>query len=135
MKAIQDQVPEPVQAAMNDTHSVFEHGSDSSQSMETLSRQWKYFMLDFSGVNDVAELSAKVLFADAGDTDVLDYDVIQVNSNSGDTHVLLGFKVGCIELDGKGGGRKVARQGAKRSVLANKLAGLKSMSSPNTSAG
>ena len=40
--------------------------------METLSRQWKYFLLDVSAPKDVGELSSKVLFADAGDREVMD---------------------------------------------------------------
>jgi hypothetical protein len=135
MKIIQDQVPEPVQKAINHAHSVFAPDSDTSKSMETLSRQWKYFLLDFSGVKDVGELSSKVLFADAGDREVLDYDLIEVPvsvNNKGEvvhSEYLLGFKVGCIDPDGEGGGRKVARQEAKKSVLADKLARRKRVSS------
>jgi hypothetical protein len=138
MRIILDQVPEPVQKAMNHAHSVFSPDSDTAQSMETLSRQWKYFLLDFSGVKDVGELSAKVLFADAGDKEVLDYDVIEVpvtvdnNLDVLHSEYLLGFKVGCIDPDGSGGGRKVARQNVKKSVLANKLASRKRTPSNST---
>ncbi len=116
---------------MNHAHSVFATDSDKSQDLETLSRQWKYFLLDFTGVKDLGELSSKVLFADAGDREVLDYDVIEVpvsvdvNCNIVHSEYLLGFKVGCRDLDGEGGGRKVARQGPKKSALANKFASKK----------
>ena len=131
MKIIQEQVPEPVQKAMNHAHSVFAPDADTSQSMETLSRRWKYFLLDFTAIKDVGELSSKVLFADAGDREVLDYDVIEVPvsvDEKGDivhSEYLLGFKVGCRDLDGEGGGCKVACQAVKKSVLANKFASRK----------
>ena len=123
MKVIQEQVPGPVQKAMNHAHSVFAPDSDTAESMEALSRQWKYILLDFTGVKDLGELSSRVLFADAGDKDVLDYVVIEIPvtfEDKGDTvfcEYLLGFKVGCIGE----GGRKVARQEVKRSVLAEKI--------------
>ena len=63
---------------MNHAHSVFSPNADSAQSLETLSRRWKYFLLDFSGVKDVGELSAKVLFDDDGEREDLDYEVIEV---------------------------------------------------------
>ena len=132
MKVIQEQVPGPVQKAMNHAHSVFAPDSDTAESMEALSRQWKYILLDFTGVKDLGELSSRVLFADAGDKDVLDYDVIEIPvtfDDKGDTvfcEYLLGFKGGCI--DGEGG-RKVARQEVKRSVLAEKVFLRKRMSS------
>jgi hypothetical protein len=73
--------------------------------------------LDFSSVNDGGELSSKLLFADAGDREVLDLDVIEVPvalDEEGDIlhseYCLLGFKVGCIDPDHGQGGRKVARQ-------------------------
>ncbi len=103
MKNIQDQVPEPVQKAMNHAHSVFAPDLDTAQSMETLSRPWKYYLLDFSVFKDVGEVSSKVLFADAGDREVLDFDVIEeappvARDEKGDiclhSEYLLGFKVG-----------------------------------------
>jgi hypothetical protein len=117
MKIIQDQVPEPVQKAINHAYSVFAHEPDTVQSTETLSRQLKYYLLDFSSVKDVGQLSSKVLFADAGDREALDFDVIEVPVGLDEEgkilhseYNLLGFKVGCLDPDGDGGGRKVARQ-------------------------
>jgi hypothetical protein len=137
MEIIQEQVPEAVQKAMNHAHSVFAPDADAAHTMDTLTRQWKYFLLDFSGINkDVGEISSNVLFADAETREVLDYDVIEVPITVDQTRTkilcsdyLLGFKVGCIEPDVEGGGRKVARQEPKKSVLANKLANRKNMTS------
>jgi hypothetical protein len=105
--------------------------------METLSRQWKYILLDFSALKDVGELSSKVLFADAGDREAMVFDVIEdpvTRDQKGKilhSEYLLGFKVGYID-DEEGGGRKVTRQEAKKSVLANKFAGRKIISSNST---
>jgi hypothetical protein len=105
-RIIQDQVPEPVQKVMNQAHSVFAPDSDMSQSLEMLSCRWKYSLLDFTGVKDIGELLSKVLFADAGDMEVLDYDVIEVpvsvDGKGAIMHLeyLLGFKVGCRDPDG-----------------------------------
>jgi hypothetical protein len=131
MQTIQDQVPESVQRALNHTFSVFAPDSDTAQSMETLSRQWKYYLLDFSSTKDVGELTSKVLYADAGEREALDFDVIEVPAAQNDKgelvhseYLVLGFKVANID-DGGGGGRKVARQGPKKSALANKFASKK----------
>ena len=128
MKTIQDQVPKSVQKALNHTFSVFAPDSDTAQSMETLSRQWKYYLMDFSSTKEVGELSSKVLYADAGEREALDFDVIEVPAEHGkkgellhSEYLVLGFKVANID-DGEGGGRKVARQGPKKSALANKFA-------------
>ncbi len=67
--------------------------------METLSRQWKYILLDFSALKDVGELSSKVLFADAGDREAMVFDVIEdpvTRDQKGKilhSEYLLGFKV------------------------------------------
>jgi hypothetical protein len=128
MKTIQEQVPEPVRKAMNHAHSAFAPDADAAQTQDTLSRQWKYFLLDFSSVKDLEDLSSNILFAEAGPREALDYDVIQVPIKAGGSgkevlhyECLLGFKVGCIDPD-REGGRKVARLQAKKSVLANKFA-------------
>jgi hypothetical protein len=80
VKIIQEQAPEPVQkAAMNHAHSVFAPSdAAASQNLDTLSRQWKCFFLDFSGIKDVAELASNVLFAEAWNREVLDCDVIEI---------------------------------------------------------
>jgi hypothetical protein len=113
MAHIQQYVPMPVQRAMNDAHSVFAD-RDSS---EVLSRQWQYIILDFSADKDSnhSELSSKVLFKEAGDKEILDFDIIEFTS----TETWLGFKVAWVE-DGRSGGRKVARQEEKLSAFAQK---------------
>jgi hypothetical protein len=128
MKTIQDQVPKSVQKALNHTFSVFAPDSDTAQSMETLSRQWKYSLMNFSSTKDVGELSSKVLYADAGEREALDFDVIEVpaeHDKNGELlhseYLVLSFKVANLD-DGEGGGRKVARQGPKKCALANKFA-------------
>jgi hypothetical protein len=59
MKTIQDQVLESVQKALDHIFLVFARDLDTAQSMETLSRQWKYYLLDFSSTKDVGELLQK----------------------------------------------------------------------------
>jgi hypothetical protein len=66
MRTIQGQVPESVQKALNHTFSVLTPNLDTAQSMETLSRQKKHYMLNFPSTKDVGKLSSKVLYADAG---------------------------------------------------------------------
>lgn len=126
-KCIQEQVPFSVQKAMNDAHSPFDPSFETTETAMTVSRQWKYILMDFSSVKDVGELSSKVLFDGAGEKELLDYDLIKIpvlwdSATSKATHweYMLGFKVGSI--DGGKSGRKVARKGAQKSRLANKLA-------------
>jgi hypothetical protein len=125
VKIIQEQAPEHVQKAMNHARSVFAPDADASQNLDTLCCQWKCFFLDFSDIKEVGELSSNVLFAEAQNREVLDCDVIEIpilrDAKGGVLHSehMLGFKVGCIKPDAEGGGRKVARIQAKKSVLAN----------------
>ena len=71
--------------------------------METLSRQWMYILLDFRALDDVGELSSKVVFADAGYREAMVFDVIEdpvTRDQMGKilhSEYLLGFKVGSID--------------------------------------
>lgn len=122
-KAIMSQVPVHVQKSMNNAHSVFDPENEDLHDAALLeSRKWKYALLDFSKVKDVETLSSKILYADAGDKDALDFDVIDVplyfNARTKEvTHVqtFLGFKVGM-----EASGRKVTRTGKEKSKLQKK---------------
>jgi hypothetical protein len=98
---------------MNDAHSAFA----DRDSAEVLSCQWQHIILDFSAdkSSNHSELSSKVLFKEAGEKEILDFDIIEVTS----TETWLGFKVAWVE-DGRSGGRKVKRQEEKLSAFAQK---------------
>ena len=123
-KVIQGQLPFPITKAMNDAHSPFDPTSENVESVEVMSRQWKYIMLDFSSVPGVGALSSKVLFDEAGDAEALEFDVLKVPVLDNEisrrvvhTEYFLGFKVVVLKK-----GRKVARSEKTRSKLANKFA-------------
>jgi hypothetical protein len=99
------QLPPAVVKSFNACHSTFDTELETA---ELESRKWKYVMLDFSKCKD-GTLSSKLVFIDAGEKEVLDYDVIEVPDVDKDGNVLfnetyLGFRVG-VER----GGRKVVR--------------------------
>ena len=102
---IMAQLPPAVVKSFNPCHSTFDTELETA---ELESRKWKYVMLNFSKCKDVT-LSSKLVFADAGEKEVLDYDVIEVPYVDRNGVVLfnetyLGFRVG-VER----GGRKVVR--------------------------
>ena len=123
--AIANEVADNIKKSMNAAHAVF----DDADTSVLESRKWRYYLLDFSNVKGIGELSSKVLSDDAGDQEVLEFDLITVprrweTDQSGNVRVteeeeFLGFKVAHVDTDG---GRKVQRKGAQKSKLAQKRA-------------
>ena len=113
---------------MNEAHSVFdkdEDNEDGSMAVELENRKWSYYLLDFSKVKGVGELSLKAVCAEAGEKETLDYDLLDVplyGTNEKVTHYqsMMGFRVGNVEA-GKRDGRKVQRSaGVAKSKLQQK---------------
>jgi hypothetical protein len=123
-KSLTEQVPNVVSKAIVHVHSVFDEGNESTHIVE--GRKWKTIILDFSRTKGVGSLSSAMVFADAGDKDMLDYDYLQLpiydekNKIVGN-QVFLGFKVGVIPPDGDAA-RKVNRTGPAKSKMAQKKA-------------
>ena len=133
------QLPESVQKSINHTHSMFDEagsgvGLESFQSgskdsltpMEKESRKWIYYILDFSSCKKKkGPLSSKLVFKDATDKELLDYDLISVplvweQQEKKDVRVIqeetiLGFRVG---IDA--GAKKTKRTAPGMSSLAQK---------------
>ena len=124
--SIVNQVDDQVKKSINAAHTSFDQG-DGAQTAVQETRKWKYYLLDFSNVKGIGELSSKVLYEDAGEQEALDYDLLsapadwsvdkQGNYAINREEELLGFKVANVD---NRGGRKVARSAAKKSKLAEK---------------
>ena len=124
---ITSQVGDEAHKSMNSAHHAFDK-KDGTDAALLESRKWKYVLLDFSGIPNVNELSSKVLYTDAGEQEMLDYDFIScpaewtTDPTTGSNNIireeeLLGFKVASIDTHG---GRKVLRTAQKKSKLAQK---------------
>lgn len=128
---IMNQVGLPIQKSMNACHSVFDAESDEAGSATVESRKWKYILLDFSNVKGCGELSSSKVYSEAGETQAVDYDFIQVpqyftKADDGTLTIshyeeFLGFKVAHTPPAGEGG-RKTSRAAAQKSKLAQKRA-------------
>ena len=119
-----DQLPDAVKYSVNAAHAPFDN-KDEVTNAQLESRKWRYILLDFSNAKDIGELSSKSLYSDAGEQEILDYDVISVpktwdaSNNVLSEQDFLGFKVANVSA---GGGWKIQRKGVKKSKLAQKLA-------------
>ena len=123
--AIVRQLGTQVRKSLHNAHSVFDDVDADSATIEA--RKWKYFLLDFSGVKGIGELCSKVLYSDAGEAEVLDFNLVSLprtwNTDSNGNKTVtseenyIGFRVANVEA---AGGRKVARTGVKKSKLALK---------------
>lgn len=120
------EVAEEVQRSMNSAHAEFDNADYmSTATMED--RKWKYYVLDFTQVPGIGTLSSKVLYGEAGDTEILDFDFVpipfkwtQVKDRGTvitDYEEYVGFKVANVVASG---GRKVKREDTKKSALAEK---------------
>lgn len=122
---IVSQVDDPVKKSMHNAHSIFDDAEADGATLEA--RKWKYYLLDFSSIKGIGELSSKVLYGDAGEQEILDFDFVNVprtwtEDSQGNFSVtsqedFLGFRVANVDDPG---GRKVARTGTKKSKLALK---------------
>jgi len=124
-ESMMEQVDDSVRKSMNNAHSVFDADGDLSEA-EIEDRKWKYYFLDFTGIQGIGELSSKVVFDEAGKKEDLDFDYIEVplyydTKTSQITHneSWLGFKVGCVDVEGRDG-RKTQRQQVQLSALERK---------------
>jgi hypothetical protein len=130
-KAFTKAVPASVRKEMTNVHSIFDADNEQLNSAAiSEARKWTTFLLDFSKVRGVGELSSSALFADAGPTEKLGFDYISIPLYDDDgkeigTQAFLGFKVGVHPPDGEGS-RKVSRAGAAKSALALKREAAKS---------
>lgn len=130
---IMNQVDSCVSRSMNHAHSAFDETEGGA--METVqqeTRKWKYYTLDFSKCSDFGgTLSSQKLFAEAGERETLDYDLISVPvswepAEKPDTVKItreeeyLGFRV--ANLDKEKEGRKTQRKNVGQSRLAQKRA-------------
>lgn len=108
------------QKSMNSVHAFFDV-NESTDVAAVENRKWKHYLLDFSKVSGVSSLSAKRVDADAGEKEILDYDLIIVPAAWDETGKVvreeeyLGFRVGVGDT-----GRKTQRQNASKSKLAQK---------------
>lgn len=131
------QVPPEVQKSMNDCHDKFDEskggmgletgagGGSTLSPMDKEARKWMYYILDFSTCKKKqGPISSKLVFADATDKEILDYDLIEVplvwKNKKAESEILqnetiLGFKVG---IDS--GARKTKRTTPGMSALAKK---------------
>ena len=125
-----NQVGGPIGRSMNAVHSAWDNTDGDMDAIAQETRKWKYVTLDFSSVMPAhGELSSKVLFAEAGEQELLDFDVIDVpaeweqidndNVRINREETFLGFRVATLEGDG---GRKVSRTQTQMSKLAQKRA-------------
>ena len=121
-QALTSVLPEYVTKSMNNIHAFFDNEHEDTALVE--SRKWEYVTLDFSQVKGMDELalSSRVLFADAGEKESLDYNYHEVPlyySGASVTHyqAFLGFMVGTKPKEGTQGGRKVKRSAATKSKL------------------
>jgi hypothetical protein len=124
-KAFTDAVPTSAKKEMTNVHSIFDLDSEEMPSSAVVeARKWTTFLLDFSKVKGVGELSSQAVFGKAGPTEKLDCDYIDVpffneqNKEEG-SEAFLGFRVGVHPVDGEGS-RKVSRSAATKSALALK---------------
>ena len=114
---------------VNHIYTAFDAGQEAVESAETMSRKWKYYMLDFSHVKDVGVLSSKVIYDEAGKKELLDFDIISAPmhiSNESPPRAyseefFVGFKVARLEGDGEEG-KKTKRSQPKKSKFAAKMA-------------
>ena len=130
---IVNQVGPNVAKSMHNAHSAFDASQDGvgSNAGTIEARKWKYYELDFSKCPDFeGSLSSRKLYADAGETESLDYDLITIPFNweadkDGNIQVTqdeyyLGFKVANVAGDGRktkrtaGGASKMALKRAQK---------------------
>ena len=120
-------VPPAVAKSMNHCHDIFSTREQNQNVALVESRKWGSVTLDFSGVKGMDELSlsSRVLYAEAGKKEMLDYDLIKIplHYSNGKVHLwqtFLGFKVGTVSREGDHGGRKIARKAVTMSKMAEK---------------
>lgn len=114
-----NQAPTAIRKSIHAAHSAFDPGADDEDNTALLeSRKWRYIQYDFSAVEGIGDLDSKIVYDEAGNKDMLDYDLIEVplyvDEHNVVTHTqtYLGFRVGTSAL-----GRKTARSTVKKSKL------------------
>ena len=126
-ESITSQVATPVVASMHACHSQFDPKEREEEGLSPAlfeSRKWWYYLLDFSKIEGIEELSAEVIHnkdEESPGRNVLEFDYIEVpvkmdemgEPSANETY--LRYKVACVE-----GNRKITREEAKKSRLKEK---------------